>query len=150
VTPAALLATSEAGPGLRVLDGGAEIADETGAPRLLVPAYSLGEALTLERELGIGHVLAQVLARRGLADPPAARAFLAAQERHEPSEFAGLGAALELIRGVIAAGGRIVVHGDYDVDGVCATAIMIRALRSLDADVGWFLPSRVDDGYGLS
>ena len=54
------------------------------------------------------------------------------------------------IRRHIAAGGRIVVHGDYDVDGVCATAIMVRALRSLGADVGWFLPSRIDDGYGLA
>ena len=49
----------------------------------------------------------------------------------------------------IAAGGRITVHGDYDVDGVCATAIMVRALRSLGADVGWYLPSRLEDGYGL-
>ena len=47
-------------------------------------------------------------------------------------------------------GGRIVVHGDYDVDGVCATAVMVRALRSLGANVGWFLPGRIDDGYGLS
>ena len=49
----------------------------------------------------------------------------------------------------VAAGSRITVHGDYDVDGVCATAIMVRALRSLGADVDWFLPSRLDDGYGL-
>ena len=48
------------------------------------------------------------------------------------------------------AGPRIIVHGDYDVDGVCATAIMVRALRALGGDVGWFLPSRIDDGYGLS
>ena len=50
----------------------------------------------------------------------------------------------------IARGGRITVHGDYDVDGVCATAIMVRALRALGADVDWFIPSRLDDGYGLS
>ncbi len=42
------------------------------------------------------------------------------------------------------------MHGDYDVDGVCATAIMVRALRDLGADVGWFLPSRIEEGYGLS
>ena len=45
---------------------------------------------------------------------------------------------------------RITVHGDYDVDGVCATAIIVRALRALGADVDWFMPSRLEDGYGLS
>ena len=50
----------------------------------------------------------------------------------------------------IRAGNRIVVHGDYDVDGVCATATMVRALRALGADVGWYLPDRLTDGYGLA
>ena len=48
------------------------------------------------------------------------------------------------------AGTRITVHGDYDVDGVCSTAILVRALRALGADVDWYLPSRTEDGYGLS
>ncbi|HEX3832198.1 MAG TPA: single-stranded-DNA-specific exonuclease RecJ [Solirubrobacteraceae bacterium] len=119
-------------------------------PRLDLPAYALEQALALERELGIGHVLAQVLVRRGLGDPGRARDFLAADERHDPGAFTGIELALATIRTHIAAAGRIVVHGDYDVDGVCATAVMVRALRSLGADVGWFLPSRIDDGYGLS
>jgi single-stranded-DNA-specific exonuclease len=119
-------------------------------PRLEIVPYDTAEALALERELGVGHVLAQILVRRGLGDPVAARRFLDAGETHDPRAFAGIERALDLIQGHIAAGRRIVVHGDYDVDGVCATAIMIRALRSLGADAGWFLPSRVDDGYGLS
>ncbi len=45
---------------------------------------------------------------------------------------------------------RITVHGDYDVDGICASAVLIRALRTLGADVDWYLPSRIDDGYGLA
>ncbi len=119
-------------------------------PRLQIAPYAAADALALERELGVGHVLAQVLVRRDLADPAAARRFLEAGEAHDPSAFEGIEGALDLIRGHIAAGGPIVVHGDYDVDGVCATAIMIRALRSLGADVSWFLPSRIDDGYGLA
>ncbi len=119
-------------------------------PRIDIPAYALDQALALERELGVGHVLAQVLVRRGLGDPGRAAAFLAAQESHDPQAFGGIEGALDVIHAQIAAGGRIVVHGDYDVDGVCATAIMVRALRSLGADVGWFLPSRIEDGYGLS
>jgi len=119
-------------------------------PRLEIPAYDLSVARALERELGVGHALAQILVRRGLGDPADARAFLAAGESHDPSAFAGLGAGVDLIRRHICAGTRITVHGDYDVDGICATAIMLRALRGLGADVGWFLPNRTEDGYGLS
>jgi single-stranded-DNA-specific exonuclease len=119
-------------------------------PRLEIAPYEVTEALALERELGVGHVLAQILVRRGLGDPRAARRFLDAGETHDPRAFTGIERVLDLIGGHVAAGRRIVVHGDYDVDGVCATAIMIRALRSLGADAGWFLPSRVDDGDGLS
>ncbi len=118
--------------------------------RLEIPAYDITAALALERELGVGHVLAQVLVRRGLGDPAAAAAFLRADERHEPDTFVGLDRALAVIGHHLRAGSRIVVHGDYDVDGVCATAIMVRALRELGADVRWFLPSRSEDGYGLA
>ncbi len=119
-------------------------------PRLEIPDYSLTAALGLERELGLGHALAQVLVRRGLGDPDLARGFLAAGEAHDPTAFDGIELALATIRRHIANGTRITVHGDYDVDGICATAIMIRALRALGADAGWFLPSRIDDGYGLA
>ncbi len=104
----------------------------------------------LERELGISHVMAQILVRRGYVQAHEARTFLRAGDRHEPSQFAGIAAALELIHRHVRDGERIVVHGDYDVDGVCATAVMVRALRALGADVGWYLPSRSADGYGLS
>ena len=117
---------------------------------LEVPPYDLAAALELERELGVSHVLAQVLVRRGLSDVGAARAFLDPRESHEPSAFAGIERALATIERHIRAGSRIVVHGDYDVDGVCATATMVRALRALGADAGWYLPDRLTDGYGLS
>jgi single-stranded-DNA-specific exonuclease len=119
-------------------------------PRLEIPAYDLSAALVLRRRLGVSHVLAQVLVRRGLSDPEAARAFLEPQEAHPPSAFTGIEGALDVIERHIAGGTRIVVHGDYDVDGVCATAIMVRALRARGADVGWYLPDRLTDGYGLS
>ena len=124
----------------------------TGAPtpRLDLPRYDLAAALTLERELGVSHVVSQLLVRRGLANPVAARLFLDARERHDWSEFGGIEGAKAVIERHVAAGTRITVHGDYDVDGVCATAIMVRALRSLGANVGWFLPDRIDDGYGVA
>jgi single-stranded-DNA-specific exonuclease len=120
------------------------------APRLEVPGYDIAAALALERELGLSHTLAQVLVRRGLDRPALVREFLDPGEAHEPLSFAGIERATELIEHHIRAGTRITIHGDYDVDGVCATAIMIRALRALGADVGWFLPGRLEDGYGVS
>jgi single-stranded-DNA-specific exonuclease len=130
--------------------GGGRFSGPDPVPRLQIAPYDAADALTLEHDLAVGHVLAQILVRRGLADPAAARRFLEAQEAHDPAAFDGIEHALDLIRSHIAAGRPIVVHGDYDVDGVCATAIMIRALRSLGAEASWFLPSRIDDGYGLA
>jgi single-stranded-DNA-specific exonuclease len=120
------------------------------APRLEIAAYDFEAACALERELGVSHVLGQLLVRRGLGDAAAARAFLAAEEGHPPEAFLGMGDAVATIERHVGAGSRITVHGDYDVDGICATAILVRALRALGANVDWFLPSRIDDGYGLA
>ena len=59
-------------------------------------------------------------------------------------------AAVDRIRAAIAAGERICVHGDYDVDGICATALAVLTMRTLGADVEWHLPSRFEEGYGVS
>jgi single-stranded-DNA-specific exonuclease len=118
--------------------------------RLEIPSYDLAAALALERELGVSRTLAQVLVRRGLETPQLAREFLDPTESHEPSAFRGIDRAVEVIERHVRGGTQITVHGDYDVDGVCATAIMVRALRSLGARVGWFLPGRLEDGYGVS
>ena len=59
-------------------------------------------------------------------------------------------AIVERIRAAIAAGERITVHGDFDVDGVCATTILVSTLRELGADCDWLIPDRIADGYGLS
>ena len=116
----------------------------------MVAPYDVDAAAAIAAGLGVSHELAQILVRRGHATPAAARAWLAADERHAPEAFARIEAAVALVLGHVAAGTRITVHGDYDVDGVCSTAIVVRSLRRLGASVDWFLPSRVDDGYGLS
>jgi single-stranded-DNA-specific exonuclease len=109
-----------------------------------------GDAIAcLCEELGVSRALAQVLVRRGLAEPARARAFLAADEEHSASAFAGIEEAVALVRAHIDGAQRITVHGDYDVDGVCSTAILLRALRELGADVDSYLPDRASDGYGL-
>jgi single-stranded-DNA-specific exonuclease len=104
----------------------------------------------LREQLRVSDAIAQVLVRRGYGEPERARAFLAADERHELSAFAGLRDAAETILGHVRAGHPITIHGDYDVDGVCATAILVRALRKLGATCDWYLPDRATDGYGLS
>jgi single-stranded-DNA-specific exonuclease len=104
----------------------------------------------LERELEVSAVMAQVLVRRGLGEPEEARRFLAAVDVHRPSEFRGMGVAVDLVSRHIERGSQITVHGDYDCDGVCSTAILIGALRELGADVDWHLPDRQGEGYGLS
>src|ERR1035441_3214911 len=102
------------------------------------------------RRLGVSGPLAQVLVRRGLADPERARAFLAGDEEHSPAAFAGIGEAVELVLRHVRDGERITIHGDYDVDGICSTAVLVRALRELGGDVDSYLPDRASDGYGLA
>lgn len=68
----------------------------------------------------------------------------------KPTELPGIELAADLILRAFADHKRIVVFGDYDCDGVCATAIMVKALRSLGADVAPFLPDRLSEGYGMS
>src|SRR5689334_11869279 len=119
-------------------------------PRLEISPCSIRDVRRLERELGVSSALAQVLVRRGLGEPAAARAFLAAEDAHDPSLFAGIDRAVELILRHVKARNRITVHGDYDVDGVTSTSILLRVLRSLGANCDWFLPSRTEDGYGLA
>ena len=104
----------------------------------------------LREQLHVSDAVGQVLVRRGYRDPRLARAFLAADEQYDLDAFAGLSAAGALIADHARAGRQITIHGDYDVDGVCATAVLVRALRKLGARVDWYLPDRAADGYGLS
>jgi single-stranded-DNA-specific exonuclease len=105
----------------------------------------------LAQALGISELTASVLVRRGYGDPATARAFLdAEQPPHDPFLLGDMAAACERIRAAIAGGRRICVHGDYDVDGIAATALALLLLRELGADVEWHLPSRFDEGYGVS
>ncbi len=61
-----------------------------------------------------------------------------------------MGPIVERVQAVIAEGKRITVHGDFDVDGVCATTILVSTLRELGAECDWLIPDRIADGYGLS
>ena len=105
----------------------------------------------LVEELGVSPTTASVLARRGYGDPSAARAFLeGALPGHDPFALGDMRAAVEKITAAVASGARICVHGDYDADGICATALGVLLLRELGAEPTWHLPSRFEEGYGLA
>ncbi|HEX4482440.1 MAG TPA: single-stranded-DNA-specific exonuclease RecJ [Solirubrobacteraceae bacterium] len=119
-------------------------------PRFQIADCPSAQVRSLREQLGVSGALAQVLVRRGFGEVERARAFLAADEQHDASAFAGIEAAVTAILEHVSSGQRITVHGDYDVDGVCSTAILLRALRALGADADHYLPDRIGDGYGLS
>ena len=115
-----------------------------------VEPYSYAEARALAEELGLSEPVAVTLVRRGYRTPEQARSFLAADESYPPSAFEGMDVAVERVLAAVEEERRITVHGDFDVDGVCATTLMVSTLRELGADCDWFIPNRIDDGYGLS
>ena len=116
-----------------------------------IESVSYPEVRALTQELGVSETVASVLVRRGLGDPAAAKAFLDPEGiSHDPYLLGDMAAAVERIRTAVERGERICVHGDYDVDGICATALATLTLRELGADVVWHLPSRFEEGYGVS
>ncbi|MGE5281300.1 MAG: DHH family phosphoesterase, partial [Chloroflexota bacterium] len=115
-----------------------------------VEPFAYEDARELAAELGLSEPVAITLVRRGYRTPEEARAFLAADETHPPAAFRSMGAVVERIRSAIQVGERITVHGDFDVDGVCATTILVNCLRELGAECDWLIPDRMADGYGLS
>jgi single-stranded-DNA-specific exonuclease len=112
--------------------------------------YDYAAARELTRALGLPEPVAVTLVRRGYRTVEAASAFLEADEWHDPLSFDGMAEVVERVRAAIAAGRRITVHGDYDADGVCSTAILVGALRSLGASCDWVIPDRLGEGYGLT
>jgi single-stranded-DNA-specific exonuclease len=121
----------------------------------------------LRSRLGIGRLLARALACRGIVAPVEAQQFLDHDLAALPDPFAmrDMDRAVVLVREALASGARVRIYGDYDVDGVCATALLVRALRGLGGEaaspatgglrsphskVDWYIPHRLDEGYGLN
>jgi single-stranded-DNA-specific exonuclease len=110
-----------------------------------------GRVRELALALGLSETTAAVLARRGYDDADAANRFLdGAFPGHDPFLLGDMREAVEAIGAAVASGTPIWVHGDYDADGICATALAVLLLRELGAEPGWHLPSRFEEGYGLS
>ncbi|MBA3533450.1 MAG: single-stranded-DNA-specific exonuclease RecJ, partial [Ardenticatenales bacterium] len=95
--------------------------------------------------------VAQILFNRKLTTPAEVDSFFARQaEQDNPFHLRGMTEAVTRIRAAIEQGERILVHGDFDADGVTSTAVMVTGLHALGAEVAPYIPHRVDEGYGLN
>src|SRR5436190_17065895 len=107
----------------------------------------------LAESLPVQPLIARLLAHRGVVDPELARRFLSSSLRSDlPSPFlmTGMDKAAERLARAVAAGELICVWGDYDVDGTTGTATVICFLREIGASPIYYIPHRIDEGYGLN
>jgi single-stranded-DNA-specific exonuclease len=106
----------------------------------------------LSRELLISPLQAALLCARGIETAGEADRFLhpSFEQLHDPFLFNEMESAVTLLHDGVTSGERILVHGDYDADGVCGTALLYQALSKIGANVHYFIPNRSTDGYGLA
>lgn len=139
-------------------EAGAIASPPKSSPRLprqrwqLAPAHP-AEATQLSHSTGLSPLLTQVLINRGLMTVEAAQAFLDPELLRLPQpleEFPDLAQALDLLLEAIAQQHKIAICGDYDADGMTSTALLLRALRFLGANVQYAIPSRMAEGYGIN
>ena len=116
------------------------------------PTVEAAEVERLHAALHLPHVVCRLLAQRGYTDVEDAKRFLRPKLEHigSPYDLLGMTIAVERLVRAIRAGETILVHGDYDVDGMCSTALLVRALRQLGGSVVPFIPHRLTDGYDLT
>ncbi|HOX38287.1 MAG TPA: single-stranded-DNA-specific exonuclease RecJ [Candidatus Brocadiia bacterium] len=116
-----------------------------------VGAHDAAQSENLRRVLRVTPVLARILASRGLCDPTQASCFLSCKlnELPDPSLIPGMTAAAAALLRAVRDGRRIVIYGDYDVDGITSICVLHKCLSAAGANVTHYLPDRINDGYGL-
>ncbi len=103
-------------------------------------------------EFRLPEIIARTMINRGIDTVPKVRAFINTDidSLHDPYLLKGIPEAVEVILRAVKGNIKICIYGDYDVDGITSTAIMIRALRKLGADPVYYIPNRMEEGYGLN
>lgn len=121
-------------------------------PRYAVPTVAEDEVAALAGRLVVAPLVARILWLRGHRDPAAAAAFLSPKlsQLVSPFELPDMDVASERIARAVTDGERIAVCGDYDVDGMTGTALLVRFLRLVGGNATYAIPDRAADGYGLS
>jgi len=106
----------------------------------------------MSKVLGVSRITANVMANRGLRTKKTALGFLnpSLETAHDAMTIKGMPQAVELIIEAIEAGTKITIYGDYDVDGVMATTILLKILHRIGANVDFYIPHRIEEGYGLN
>jgi single-stranded-DNA-specific exonuclease len=119
--------------------------------RWLIPEPDPKIARELATALGVQSVTASVLLSRGLSDPEAARRFLTPDlgHLHDPLLLTGMADAVARIRAAIQAKEKILIYGDYDVDGTVSVVILKKAIEMAGGEAGFHVPHRLKDGYGM-
>lgn len=104
------------------------------------------------RSVPISPILGRVLMNRGITDPGMANRFLkpSLDGMYDPSLLDGMGIAVGRARLALDRNEKIMIHGDYDVDGITSAALLVRVFRILGGDVTWYLPHRQREGYDIS
>ncbi|UCE27069.1 MAG: single-stranded-DNA-specific exonuclease RecJ [Candidatus Coatesbacteria bacterium] len=117
-----------------------------------IPRTDERDVYRLAAELTVHPALARVLIARGITNVAAAQAFLnpTADDLGDPGKFPCVPEAADRILSTIDSGDRIFVAGDYDVDGLTGTALLVRTIRALGGEVDYFIPNRLEEGYDLS
>jgi len=118
----------------------------------ILPPEAPADVQKLVDSLRISQAVARVLVNRGLTDPRAAMGFLQPKlnDLTDPCEHAGIVEAAGFLLEASRAGRRISIYGDFDADGICSAALLERCFRFLGANVDFYIPHRVDEGYGLN
>ena len=101
---------------------------------------------------GLSPVAAGIIAGRGLTEPDQAASFLAPRlaDMLDPFLLAGMEAAVERLVAARATAEPVCIYGDYDVDGISATALLVSGFTALGLQAGYHIPNRMEDGYGLN
>ena len=109
------------------------------------------EAACLASEVGVPHPIARVLVNRKITEPESARRFLFGTlgDLHDPYRMPGMAEAVDRIFRAAEKGERILIFGDYDVDGVLSVVMLRKALESVGAKVDYYIPERLKEGYGI-
>lgn len=115
------------------------------------PSVDSAAVSALAGSLGIAEPLARLLIHRGYGEADAARKFLRPRldQLHDSSTMMSLDIAVDRLVRAVRSGDLIMVHGDYDVDGICSTTLLVRAIRGFGGNVTPFIPNRLTDGYDL-
>lgn len=110
------------------------------------------EAQMLSKEIGISPVLCQLLRKRGIRTATEAKKFFRPSllDLHDPFLMDGMDVAIKRINKALGRKERILVYGDYDVDGTTAVALVYRFLQQFTTNIDYYIPNRYNDGYGVS